>query len=159
MIGLKKKEKSLLAVTDGQAIALSEVPDEAFSSGILGIGVAIEPTSGTVCSPLDGVLEAISETAHAYTIHTHDGLDVLVHIGIDTVTLGGKGFLPMVKAGYRVKAGDVIARVDLEAVRASGCSTLIPVLITNPEALAESRISLGTVQSGKSVILSYRLSK
>lgn len=154
-----KKEKSLWAVADGRAIPLSEVPDEAFSSGILGTGVAIEPSGGTVCSPTDGVIESIAEAAHAYTIHSSDGLDILVHIGIDTVTLGGKGFLPMVKAGYAVKAGDVIARADLEAIRAAGLSTVVVVLITNPERLEQSEPQLGEVQGGKSEILHYRLSK
>ena len=156
---LSKKEKSLLAVADGQAIPLSEVPDEAFASGILGVGVAIEPSGGTVCSPTDGVIESITETGHAYTIHSKDGLDILVHIGIDTVTLGGKGFLPMVKEGYRVKGGDVIARADLDAIRAAGLSTVIPVLITNPEVLEKNEPQYGDVQSGKSEILRYRLSK
>ena len=154
-----KKEKSLLAVADGRAIPLSEVPDEAFASGILGVGVAIEPSGGTVCSPIDGVIESITETGHAYTVHSDDGLDILVHIGIDTVTLGGKGFLPMVKEGYKVKAGDVIARADLEAIRAAGLSTATVVLITNPERLEKNEPQLGEVQSGKSEIIRYRLLK
>lgn len=154
-----KKEKSLLAVADGRAIPLSDVPDEAFASGILGVGVAIEPSGGTVCSPTDGVIEGITETGHAYTIHSSDGLDILVHVGIDTVTLGGKGFLPMVKAGYKVKAGDVIARADLDAIHAAGLSTVIPVIITNPEMLEQTDLQFGEVQCGKSEILRYRLLK
>ena len=81
----QKKEKLILAVADGEAVPLNEVPDEAFSSGILGVGFAIAPTSGTVYSPVSGKIESITETRHAYTILTDDGLDVLVHVGIDTV--------------------------------------------------------------------------
>ena len=154
-----KKEKSLLAVADGQAIPLSDVPDEAFASGLLGVGIAIRPSKGTVCSPSDGVIESITETGHAYTIHSLDGLDILVHIGIDTVTLGGKGFLPMVKVGYKVRAGDVIARADLDAIREAGLSTIIPVLITNPEVLEYNKPLFGEMQGGKSEALRYRLSK
>lgn len=152
----KKKEQELLAPADGRAIALSNVPDEAFATGILGVGVAIEPAGGTISSPVDGVLEGIAKTAHAFTLHTDDGLDVLVHIGIDTVKMNGKAFLPMVKEGYRVKAGDVLARADLDAIREAGLSTLIPIVVTNPECLSSFETIEGEVEGGKTVVLCYR---
>ena len=152
-----KKKGALLAVADGKAVPLSSVPDEAFSSGILGIGIAVEPTAGTIYSPIDGVVESITETGHAYSIQSSDGLDVLVHVGIDTVELKGDGFLPMVSEGDRIKAGEVLARVDLDAVRSAGHPTVIPILITNPQEVESiQQTSDASVTGGKSVILEYR---
>lgn len=151
-----KKEKIMLAVADGNAVPLTEVPDEAFSSGILGVGVAIEPTVGTVYAPVSGKIDSVTDSRHAYTILSDDGLDVLVHIGIDTVELGGKGFLSMVSEGDKVKAGDVIARVELEAIRQAGKPTVIPVLVTNPDALSAHSFTLGKVLGGKSEVMRYR---
>jgi len=155
----QKKQKGLLAVADGKAIPLSEVPDEAFSSGVLGIGFAVEPKTGTVYCPTDGRIDSITESKHAYTILSDDGLDVLVHIGIDTVELGGKGFLPMVSVGDRVKAGTVLARVDLDELRRADKPTVIPVLITDPDAVAHHDLIYGDVLGGKTEVLRYRLAK
>lgn len=152
----QKKEKVMLSPADGEAIPLSAVPDEAFSSGILGVGFAIKPSSGTVYCPVSGKIETITETRHAYTVLTDDGLDVLIHIGIDTVKLGGEGFLSMVSEGERIKAGDVIARVDLDLIAKKGLDTVIPVVITNPEKLSQNRITTGKALGGKSEILRYR---
>lgn len=155
----QKKAKVLLAVADGKAIPLSEVPDEAFSSGLLGIGFAVEPKTGTVYCPIDGRIDSITDSKHAYTIISDDGLDVLVHIGIDTVELGGKGFLPMVAVGDRVKAGSVLARVDLDELRRADKPTVIPVLITDSDAVAHHDLIYGDVLGGKSEVLRYRLAK
>ena len=154
----QKKEKLILAVADGEAVPLNEVPDEAFSSGILGVGFAIAPTSGTVYSPVSGKIESITETRHAYTILTDDGLDILVHVGIDTVELGGEGFVCTVNAGERVKAGEVLAQVDLDLLQKKSYSTLIPVLVTNPERLSNTDFTYGRVLGGKSEAVRYRLS-
>ena len=154
-----KKEKSLLAVTDGVTIPLADVPDEAFSSGVLGIGFAIEPKTGTVYCPAGGQIDSITETKHAYTILTDDGLDILVHIGIDTVEMGGKGFLPMVAVGARVRAGDVLARVDLDELHRAGKPTVIPVLITNPDAVSHHDLIYGEVLGGETQVLRYRPQK
>ncbi len=152
-----KKEKTLLAVADGRAVPLSDVPDDAFASGILGVGVGIIPSAGTISAPVGGRIETVSETRHAYTILSEDGLDILVHIGIDTVTLGGEGFLPMVKPGDRVRAGDVIARVDLELLQKRGLPTIIPVLITNPERITSPAYLYGDTVGGRTVTVRYRV--
>ena len=103
-------------------------------------------------------MESIAETGHAYTIQSKDGLDVLVHIGIDTVEMGGDGFLPMVTEGDRIKAGDVLARADLDAISRAGHPTVIPVLITNPERLSSlQQTSERTATGGKSVVAEYSL--
>ena len=153
-----KKSSYLLAVADGKVIPLSQVPDEAFASGILGQGFAIQPTAGTIFSPVDGTVDHISETHHAYTLLYKDGLDVLVHIGIDTVEMKGEGFLPMVAEGDRVKAGDVLARADLDLIRSRGFPTDIPVLITNPERLEHHAVTdSDTVTGGRSAVMEYRI--
>lgn len=146
----------LLAAADGEAVELSRVPDEVFSSGMLGEGFAVEPTAGTIYSPVTGVIASVTETRHAYTIRSSDGLDILVHIGIDTVKLGGEGFLTLVDEGDEVKAGDIIARVDLELIRKKDCSTVIPVIITNFEDIKSFEVKNGAVRGGKSIAMTYK---
>lgn len=152
-----KKKSELVAVADGRALPLSAVPDEAFASGILGVGLAIEPSSDTILSPASGRVESVSETAHAYSILTDDGLDLLVHVGIDTVRLGGEGFFPAVKTGDRVEAGDLLVRVDLALLRERGLPTVTPLLITNPERLSAHDLSLGETVGGKSTVMRYQI--
>lgn len=156
-MGLFNQSK-LLAVADGDAIPLGEVNDEAFSSGMLGEGFAVKPSNGTIYSPVDGKVEGITETKHAYSIHSDDGLDVLVHIGVDTVKLGGSGFTAAVNEGDRVKAGDVIARADLGAIKAAGYDTVTPVLISNNDKIsgAKMKIKYGQVRGGVSAVMSWR---
>lgn len=152
-----KKERILLAVADGQIHPLSDVPDEVFSQGILGIGFALDPTSGTVYSPADGRVQSVTDSLHAVTILTDDGLELLVHVGIDTVSLKGEGFLLMVSEGDRVRAGEVLLRVDLDLLRARGFSCMIPVVITNPELLKKTELSHTKALGGKSEAARYTL--
>ena len=154
----RKKENKLLAVADGNAVSLSEVPDQAFASGLLGTGFAIEPTFGKILSPINGTLQAISESRHAYTIQSEDGLDVLVHIGIDTVELKGEGFVCHPCVGDTLRAGDPLATVDLDLLKKKGYPTVIPVLITNPERIDGIDFTYGRVLGGKSEAARYRLS-
>lgn len=152
-----KKDLEIVAAASGRALPLSAVPDEAFASGILGVGVAIEPTSEKIVSPVSGRIENVSETAHAYSIHSDDGLDVLVHVGIDTVRLGGEGFFPAVKSGDRVAAGDPLVQVDLALLRQRGLPTVTPLLITNPEQLSRHELLLGDTVGGKTAVMRYRI--
>lgn len=154
----QKKEKKLLAVADGNAIPLTEVPDEAFASGLLGVGFAIDPTDGHICSPVSGRLQNISQTRHAYTILSDDDLDVLVHIGIDTVELNGIGFTSHVREGDTLNTGDLLATVDLALLKSKNYSCVIPVLISNPERLSGIDFTYGRVLGGKSEAARYRLS-
>ena len=153
----KDKASDLLAVADGEIVPLEKVPDEAFSSGVLGVGFAVLPSSGVIHSPVDGKIASVTETGHAYTLLTEDGLDVLIHVGIDTVELRGEGFLTLVHEGQTVKAGDVLSRVDLEVLRQHGLATHIPVLVTNPERLTKHDVRYGHVQGGKSRAMTYRI--
>lgn len=155
----QKKDQSLLAVSNGRAIALSDVPDEVFASGMLGQGFAIEPLDGTVYSPASGRIESIAEAKHAYTVVSDDGLDLLIHVGIDSVTLGGDGFLPMVAVGDRVRAGEVIARVDLNVLHGRNIPSVTVVLVGNCERIDIKKIRTGKVIGGEDAVLDYRLKK
>lgn len=146
-----KKKRSLCAVCNGRAMPLSEMPDEAFASGMLGVGYAIEPRDGQICSPVDGVVESVAEAKHAYTLQSEDGLDVLVHIGVDTVSLGGKGFLPLVQAGDRVVTGEPVARVDMDVLSAHHLCTYTAVLISNPERVEGLDFQYGEVKAAAPV--------
>lgn len=152
-----KKDKTtvFVAVADGEAIPLSEVPDEAFASGMLGEGFAVRPVNGTIHTPVGGVVEGIAETGHAYSIRSDSGLDVLVHVGVDTVGLHGEGFTPAVRAGDRVEAGDVIARAELAAIRAAGLDAVTPVLISNAAdlGLVKKKEKFGSVRGGHTPVL------
>lgn len=148
--------KKLLAVADGMALPLDDVPDPAFSGRMLGDGFAVEPSAGVFYSPVDGKVESVTDTRHAYSIRSDDGLDILVHIGIDTVELKGKGFSSLVSTGDRVKAGEPIARVDLDLIRAGGMPTITPVLVSNADELKAFELSLGEVKGGASAVLKYR---
>ena len=115
----------------GRVLPLSEVPDPVFSDRILGDGCAILPEDGNIYSPVDGVISSIAETRHAYGFLSKDGVEVLVHFGLETVSLGGEGFCSLKKEGDEVKKGEKIAEVDLSLLKAKGLSLLTPVLICN----------------------------
>ena len=158
MIRFFKKETHLLAVADGKLIPLEQVADEAFSSGVLGQGFAIEPTAGRIYSPAHGTVESISDAKHAYTLRTDDGLDLLIHVGIDTVELHGDGFSPAVKEGDRVRTGELLLQVDIPLIRSRGYATTIPVVVTNPEALKHLRLlPVKDVLGGKSNAAEYQI--
>lgn len=153
----KKRNGHLYAPANGRAIPLQEVPDPAFAEGMLGRGVAIEPCGGRFVSPCNGTVVGVADTLHAYNLLTDDGLELLLHIGIDTVALGGEGFRAAVKEGDRIGIGDLLAEVDLELVALRGYSTVTPLLIVNPECLAELSPSLGAVTAGSDKLLRYRI--
>ena len=154
-----RKTVSLCAPCAGTSIPMSEIPDEAFAGGMLGAGFGVDPAEGHFCAPVDGHVESVAEAKHAYTILTDDGLDVLVHIGVDTVRLGGEGFIPRVSAGQYVKTGDVIADADLDLIRDKGLPTTVAVLVTNPEKIENEEYKHGSVAGGRDVVMRFRLAK
>ena len=156
---LFKRNKQLLSVCDGSCAELSQIPDEAFSSGMLGQGVAVFPKSNRFFSPVNGRVESIAESRHAYTILSEDGPELLIHIGVDTVQLRGEGFNPLVLPGQRVRAGDPLADVDLQKITDRGLSTVTAVLITNHEDIEILEYGYGQVAGGKTPILTYRTAK
>ena len=117
----------------GQLVALEDVPDEAFSTGILGKGIAINPTEGRVVAPSDATVVTLFPTCHAIGLITDHGTELLIHIGMDTVKLDGKYFVPAVQQGEHVKAGQTLITFDLEKIHDAGYSMITPVLVTNHE--------------------------
>ena len=131
-----KADLTLTSPIEGTKVPLSEVKDEAFAGGALGPGIAISPWAGAVVAPCDGKVTVAFPTGHAYGLKSASGLQVLIHIGMDTVKLDGKGFTPKVAKGDFVRRGDVLAEVDLDAIRAAGYDTVTPVVVTNKKKFA-----------------------
>ena len=125
----------IVTAVAGKVVSLDDVPDKVFASRALGEGVGIIPSNGTIVAPVSGVLATVAGTGHAYGIKTDDGVEVLVHVGIDTVRLKGEGFTVNVAKGDRVTAGDVLATVDLEVVKAAGYDPTTIVVVTNTKSL------------------------
>lgn len=117
----------------GEVTELSKVEDEAFSTGLLGKGIAIKPVEGKVVAPANGVVTTFFPTGHALGITTDNGTEILIHVGMDTVQLEGKYFTPRVKQGDKIKAGDVLLEFDIDKIKESGFSTITPVIITNSD--------------------------
>lgn len=126
---------TVVAPVTGQAVPLTEVHDETFASGMLGPGGAIVPSEGAVVSPVDGKVMVAFPTAHAYALRSSSGVEVLIHIGMDTVKLKGEHFSPKVSRGQQVRRGDVLAEVDWEAVAAAGYDLTTPVVVSNAKKL------------------------
>ncbi len=150
-----KKQERLLAVCDGVSAPIAEIPDDAFAMGLLGRGFAQDPAGDIFTSPITGTVETVAKTKHAYTIHTKNDLDILIHIGVDTVELNGEGFEPMVKEGQRVKAGDTLCRADIELIRERGFNPITAVLITNPEKIENIAYKFGVTSAGKDTPMYY----
>ena len=125
-------ELILVSPLKGRVIPLSEVPDETFASGVLGDGVGIQPAEGKVYAPFDCTVAAVFDTKHAIGLETPDGVELLIHIGMDTVKLNGEPFTVYVEAGETVKAGGLLAAFDMDKIKAAGLDTVTPVIVTNP---------------------------
>ena len=140
---------TVFAPLTGKVIPLSEVTDAAFSSGALGQGAAIVPAEGKLYAPVDGVVAAFFPTGHAVGIQTDEGVELLIHVGMDTVTLDGKGFEKKVNQGDRVKKGDLLLEFDLHTIEEAGLSAVTPVIVTNPGGRSEiSHTQADTVKPG-----------
>jgi PTS system beta-glucosides-specific IIC component len=126
-----KSETVILAPIEGKAVSLSQVNDITFSEEIMGKGAAIIPSIGKAVAPVNGVISALFETKHAIGITSDDGVEILIHIGLDTVKLGGKHFTAHVKSGDKVKTGDLLVEFDIEAIKKEGYEVITPVLVTN----------------------------
>ncbi|CDQ18716.1 PTS sugar transporter subunit IIA [Halobacillus karajensis] len=129
--GKKSVEEQMVAPLDGKIVSLDEVDDPVFSQRMMGDGVAIEPTGGKVVSPVAGEIVQLFPTNHAVGIKTKSGVEVLVHIGLETVSLEGEGFEGHITTGDKVNAGDHLITFDMDLVREKAKSTITPVVITN----------------------------
>lgn len=134
----KKKDNKLVlgAPAKGKAVALKEVNDPTFAEEMLGKGAAVIPSEGKIYAPADGQVGMVFDTLHAVSITTDFGAEVLIHVGLDTVKLKGGGFTGYVKAGDRVKKGDLLLEVDLDKVKAAGYDVITPMLVCNTDEFA-----------------------
>lgn len=123
---------------------------------MLGDGAAVVPDSGVIFSPVAGVIADITDTKHAFCITTDDNVDILLHVGVNTVNLKGEGFQVMVKAGDTVAAGDKLAEVDLSLLSQHGMPFDTPVLLTEPEHFEITRFGTGKLRGGSDVLFAYR---
>lgn len=138
----------------GKAVSLSEVEDEVFSGGMMGQGLAVIPEDGKVYSPCDGTVSTVFPTGHAVGITADNGVEVLIHIGMDTVKLDGKGFTGKVKDGDRVKTGQLLIEFDLELVKQAGYSVVSPVIISNTDEFSDvAPTASGNVKPGDELIV------
>ena len=126
----------MTAPVSGELVSLAAVNDRVFASGALGSGLGIVPSSGQVYAPFGGTVVSAFPTGHAFGIKSDDGIEALIHIGIDTVQLDGKGFTAAVQQGQVVQAGDLLATVDLDAVKAAGYDPTTILVITNTAQFA-----------------------
>lgn len=145
----KNKEFMIGSPVKGKAVPISEVNDPTFAEEILGRGVALMPEDGKICAPADGELSMVFDTLHAFSMTTKDGVEILVHVGLETVSLKGKGFTAHAKAGDKVQRGDLILTADFDVIKGEGLDTIIPVIICNTdefkevEALAGKEVNVG----------------
>ena len=143
-----KKELLIRAPLSGTAVPITDVPDPVFGEKVMGDGLAIRPSDGRICSPVDGTVTSVAASKHAYALQTAEGVDVLVHFGLDTVSLNGEGFTPAVQEGDQVKKGDLLCQVDLEVIRSAGLETITPVPFPDAPEAAVLTFHCGEVRTG-----------
>ena len=156
----KKKQDNaffLGAPAKGKAVDLKEVNDPTFSTGMLGQGVAVIPSEGKIYAPADGEIVMVFDTLHAVSMTADNGVEILIHVGLDTVELKGNGFEGHVKAGDKVKKGDLLLTVDLEAVKEAGYDIITPMLVCNTDDYAAVEGIFGKDVMPKDDVVSIKL--
>ena len=149
----ERADEKLRSPIVGEVVALSEVNDPVFSSGVMGQGIAVKPSKGVVYAPADAEIAIAFPTGHAYGLKTDNGAEILIHVGIDTVSLNGEGFEAKVSQGDRVRAGDIIGTFDSEVIAANGLDDTTMVIITNTMDYAEvTPIATGSVTNKTRVL-------
>jgi sugar PTS system EIIA component len=129
----KKKPLQIVAPVTGAVIPLGEVPDPVFSQKMMGEGLAIMPTEGSIHSPVNGTIMLVAATKHAVGIRAEDGTEILIHVGLETVALNGEGFNAFVKEGEKVSTGQLLLEVDWDYIRQNAKSIVTPIIITNSD--------------------------
>lgn len=128
---IANKETVVNSPLEGKVIPLQEVSDPTFAEGLLGKGIAVEPTNGEVIAPFNGSIESLFQTKHAIGLRSEQGLELLIHIGLDTVNLEGKHFEAHVEQGQAVKQGELLITFDIDKIKDAGYPTVTPVIVTN----------------------------
>jgi PTS system beta-glucosides-specific IIC component len=144
----------LYAPMNGKSVSITEVPDPTFAEGLLGNGVAILPTDGKVCSPVDGIVETMFDTGHAVCLKSTTGVEILIHVGLETVGLNGAPFKIHCKDGDTVKKGQLLIEADLAAIQAAGLPTITPMLVCNTDDYPTMDIVVGEDVTNSDVVIS-----
>ncbi|MGH4118535.1 PTS sugar transporter subunit IIA [Clostridium sp.] len=158
MFGLFSKNKqdkgiSLKSPVVGRCFDISEIPDEVFSTKMLGNGIGFESTDGILYSPADGEIVQVFPTKHAVILRTKDGIEMLLHIGVDTVEMKGEGFETFVKKAQKVKAGDKLVSFDNDLIKAKAKSNLSALILTDSDSMESVEFNLGDVDKANDVVI------
>lgn len=148
----KDENVVILNPLDGEVVSLEKVPDEVFSQKMLGDGFAIIPTGEKIYAPIEGEIKVLFPTLHAISIESKEGLEILIHIGIDTVELDGKGFVSHIKLGDHVKAGDLLMSFDKKIIEDNGKDTITPIVITNMDRIKDLSIDYGIKKANEKIV-------
>jgi glucose-specific phosphotransferase system IIA component len=153
MFGLfKAKKETIVSPVDGDVVELEDVPDEVFSSKLAGDGLAIIPRSNTFVAPISGVVKKIFSTNHAFSIETKNGLEVLVHIGLETVALKGEGFKRLVEEGEKVSYGKPIISADIEFLKNQGKNIVTPIVLNHKKEITIVTKNIHTMREGEALM-------
>jgi len=148
----KKKQVEIVSPVDGSLVELEDINDQVFSKKLVGDGVAIVPSSRTITSPIDGVVTRIFPTKHAFMITSPSGIEVMVHVGLDTVDLNGEGFICLVKEGDTVSQACPILEVDFEFLKSKNKDIVIPIIVTSDKEITLEKSKIGTIREGESLV-------
>jgi PTS system glucose-specific IIA component len=155
----RNKPVEIVSPISGKIVPLEQVEDECFSTKRLGDGIAIEPTDGKVIAPFDGEITSTYKSNHCIVIRSEEGIELLIHLGLETIKLKGEGFTQHVALMEKVKKGDVILETDLEALKGKGKSLISPIVITNMGRVETLEKAEGNVEKGVSNIMTVTLKK
>ncbi|WP_062046474.1 PTS glucose transporter subunit IIA [Bacillus sp. JCM 19034] len=151
----KPVEEKVYSPLTGTLVPIEDIPDPTFSEKMIGDGFAVSPMEGKVVAPIDGEVVQVFPTKHAIGIQTAGGLEILIHIGLDTVNLGGEGFTTFIEEGDKVQKGDLLVEFDVDTIKNKATSAISPVIITNVEKIIKlEKSSAQDVIGGESIILS-----
>ena len=148
----KKKQVGIVSPVDGSLVELEDINDQVFSKKLVGDGVAVVPSSRTITSPIDGVVTRIFPTKHAFMITSPSGIEVMVHVGLDTVDLNGEGFICLVKEGDTVSQACPILEVDFEFLKSKNKDIVTPIIVTSDKEITLEKSKIGTIREGESLV-------
>lgn len=152
----KKEEinpNHIYAPMTGEAVSITEIPDPTFSEGLLGNGIAIKPTDGKVYAPVNGTVDTMFDTGHACSLISDNGIEILIHVGLETVGLNGAPFQVKVQNGQKVKKGQLLFEADLAAIEAAGLPTITPVLVCNSDDYSTFNVSTGKTVTNADMVI------
>lgn len=152
-IEVQAQPLTVCAPFTGTALKMDEIPDPVFSQGVLGQGCGVDPTEETVYAPFDGMVIQTTDTKHALGLASVDGIELLIHVGLDTVVMNGEGFTCMVKEGQNIKAGQPLMTFSLSGIKAAGHPATTAVVVTNADDFAGvEMLTTGQVQHGAAIL-------